>query len=77
VVDDVAALGALLAGPDLANQPRRSGRGNRRLPVELSKAWLLENKRLALRYDRPDFMIQSLFQVASVFLVASRLAREF
>ena len=32
----------------------------RRWPVERSNAWVLENKRLALRYDRLGFIIQSL-----------------
>ena len=36
----------------------------------------LENKRLALRYDRQGFIIQSLLQAACLFLVAGRLARE-
>src|SRR3982750_924884 len=31
-------------------QPRGSGLGKRRWPVERSLAWVLENKRLALRY---------------------------
>jgi hypothetical protein len=33
--------------------------GKRRWPVERSNAWLLENKRLALRYDRLDFIIRA------------------
>jgi hypothetical protein len=37
----------------------------------------LQNRRLALRYDRLDFVIQSLFQAACIFLVAKRLARQF
>ena len=41
-------------------QPRGSGLGRRRWPVERSNAWVLENKRLALRYDRLGFIIQSL-----------------
>ena len=45
-------------------------------PVERSNAWLLENKRLALRYDRLGFIVQSLLQAACLFLVAGRLARE-
>ena len=44
--------------------------------MERSNAWLLENKRLALRYDRLGFLIQSLLQTACIFLVAGRLARE-
>ena len=58
-------------------QPRGSGLGQRRWPVERSNAWVLENKRLALRYDRLGFIIQSLLQSACIFLVAKRLARQF
>ena len=58
-------------------QPHGSGLGQRRWPVERSNAWVLENKRLALRYDRLGFIIQSLLQSACIFLVAGRLAREF
>jgi transposase len=58
-------------------RPRGSGLGKRRWPVERSNAWLLENKRLALRYDRLGFIVQSLLQAACLFLVAGRLAREF
>ena len=58
-------------------QPRGSGLGNRRWPVERSLAWLMENRRLALRYDRLGFVVQSLLQAACIFLVAGRLAREF
>jgi transposase len=58
-------------------QPRGSGLGKRRWPVERSNAWVLENKRLALRYDRLGFIVQSLLQSACIFLVAGRLAREF
>jgi transposase len=35
------------------------------------------HKRLALRYDRLGFIVQSLLQAACIFLVAGRLAREF
>jgi hypothetical protein len=38
---------------------------------------VLENRRLALRYDRLGFVIRSLLQSACIFLVAGRLAREF
>jgi hypothetical protein len=48
--------------------------GKRRWPVERSNA--LENKRLALRYDRLGFIIQSLLQAACIFLVAGRVATE-
>ena len=58
-------------------QPRGSGLGNRRWPVERSLAWILENRRLALRYDRLGFIVQSLLQAACIFLVAGRLARDF
>ena len=57
-------------------RPHGSGLGRRRWPVERSDAWLLENKRLALRYDRLGFIVQSLLQAACLFLVAGRLARE-
>jgi len=58
-------------------QPRGSGLGQRRWPVERSDAWVLENRRLALRYDRLGFVIQSLLQAACIFLVAGRLAHHF
>jgi transposase len=58
-------------------QPPGSGLGQRRWPVERSNAWVLENKRLALRYDRLGFIIQSLLQSACIFPVAKRLARQF
>jgi hypothetical protein len=38
---------------------------------------VLENKRLALRYDRLGFVIQSLLQAACIFLVVGRLSRQF
>ena len=56
-------------------QPRGSGLGKRRWPVERSLAWLLDNRRLALRYDRLGFVTQSLLQSACISLVAGRLAR--
>jgi transposase len=58
-------------------RPHGSGLGKRRWPVERSNAWVLENKRLALRYDRLGFIVQSLLDTACIFLVAGRLAREF
>jgi transposase len=58
-------------------QPSGSGLGKQRWPVERSNAWVLENKRLALRYDRLGFIVQSLLQSACILLVASRLAQEF
>ena len=57
-------------------QPHGSGLGKRRWPVERSNAWVLENKRLALRYDRLGFIVQALLQTACILLVAGRLARE-
>ena len=57
-------------------QPSGSGLGKQRWPVERSNAWLLENKRLALRYDRRGFIVQGLLQTACILLVAGRLARE-
>jgi transposase len=57
-------------------RPHGSGLGRRRWPVERSHAWILENRRLALRYDRLGFIIQSLLQAACLFLVAGRLARQ-
>ena len=67
------------AEPDIhkRGQPRGSGLGQRRWPVERSNAWVLENRRLALRYDRLGFIIQSLLQSACIFLVAGRLASQF
>jgi hypothetical protein len=44
--------------------------------VERTIAWLLENQRLALHYDRLGAVIDSLLQAACIFLVAGRLARE-
>jgi len=58
-------------------QPHGSGLGKRRWPVERANAWLLENKRLGLRYDRLGFIVEALLQAACIFLVAPRLAREF
>ena len=57
-------------------RPHGSGLGKRRWPVERSNAWILENRRLALRYDRQGFIVQSLLQAACLFLVAGRLTRE-
>jgi transposase len=54
-----------------------SGLGKRRWPVERTNAWLLENRRLALRFDRLGCIVQSLLQAACIFLVAGRLADEF
>jgi transposase len=57
-------------------RPHGSGLGRYRWPVERTLSWLLENKRLGLRYDRCDFIIQSLLQAGCIFLVAAKLARE-
>jgi transposase len=63
-------------------QPHGSGLGKRRWPVERSNTWVLESlgagtqTRLALRYDRLGFIIQSLLQAACIFLVAGRVAKE-
>ena len=57
-------------------RPHGSGLGKKRWPVERTLAWLLENKRLGLRYDRCGFIIQSLLVTACIFLVALNLARE-
>lgn len=57
-------------------QPSGSGLGRRRWPVERSNAWVLENKRLALRYDPLGFVVQVLLQTACTLLVAGRLVRE-
>jgi transposase len=67
------------AEPDIhrRGQPHGSGLGKRRWPVERSNAWVPENRRLALRYDRLGFVIQSLLQAACIFLVARRVARQF
>jgi transposase len=67
------------AEPAIHKRGRRrgSGLGKRRWPVERSLAWVLENRRLALRYDRLGFIVQSLLQAACIFLLAGRLAREF
>ena len=46
-------------------RPHESNLGKRRWPVERTNAWLLENKRLGLRYDRRSFIVQALLQKAS------------
>ena len=57
-------------------RPRGSGLGKRCWPVERSLAWLLDNGRLALRYDRLGFIVQPLLRSACIFLAAGRLARD-
>ncbi len=44
--------------------PSRSSLGKQPWPVERSNAWLLENKHLALRFDRLGFIVQALLQTA-------------
>jgi transposase len=58
-------------------RPRGSGLGKRRRPVERSNAWVPENRRLALRYDRLGFVVQSLLHAACIFLAAGGVARRF
>ena len=58
-------------------QPHGSGLGRRGWPVERANAWLLENKRLGLRYDRLGYIVESLLQAACMLPVAPRLRREF
>jgi len=57
-------------------QPHGSGLGKRRWPVERSNAWVLENKRLGLRYDRRGYIVTALLRAACIFVVAPRVARE-
>lgn len=51
-------------------QLSRSSLGKQRWPMERSNAWLLENKHLALRYDRLGFIVQALLQTSCILLVA-------
>jgi hypothetical protein len=37
----------------------------------------LEDRRLAFRYDRLSFVVQSLLQTAGIFLVEGRVAGQF
>ena len=75
----IIAISAGSSAPNPASTSAASrtdqGLGKRRWPVERSNAWVLENKRLALRYDRLGFIIQSLLQAACIFLVAGRVAK--
>jgi len=57
-------------------RPHGSGLGQFRWPVERTLGWLLENKRLGLRYDRCAYIIRSLLQAGCIFLVVAILARE-
>ena len=56
-------------------RPRGSGLEKRRWPVERNLAWLLNNSRLALRYDRLGIVVHSLLKAACIFLVVGRLSR--
>ncbi len=58
-------------------QPHGSGLGTKRWPVERTNAWLLENRRLALRYDRLGVIVQSVLRAACLFLVAGKLVKKF
>ncbi len=73
-----AACRAMGARPFIhkRRRPHGSGLGRFRWPVERTLAWLLENKRLGLRYDRCDYIIRSLLQAACIFLAGTALARE-
>ena len=55
-------------------RPSGFGLGRRRRPVERTIAWLLEDKRLGLRYDRCGFIIEALLQTACILLVTTDLA---
>src|SRR3982751_5402326 len=54
---------------DKRGRPRGSGLGKRRWPVERSNARLLENERLALRYDRLGLVVQPPPPGGRLFLV--------
>lgn len=58
------------------SQPHGSGLGKHRWPVERSIAWLFENKRLGLRYDRRGYIVEALLRAACIFVVAPRAAQE-
>ena len=58
-------------------QPHGSGLGTRHWPVERTNAWVLENKRLALHYDRLGFIVEGRLQATCTLLVAPRPTREF
>ena len=53
-----------------------SGLGTKCWPDERTFAWLLENKRLALRTGRLGVIVQSVLQAACLFLVAGKLTQE-
>jgi transposase len=73
-----AACRAIGARPFIhkRGRPHGSGLGRFRWPVERTLGWLLENKRLGLRYDRCAYIIRSLLQAGCIFLVVAALARE-
>ena len=73
-----AACDAIGARPFIhkRGRPHGSGLGRFRWPVERTLGWLLENKRLGLRYDRCAYIIRSLLQAGCIFLVVAALARE-
>ena len=58
-------------------QLRGLGLGTRHWPVGRANAWLLENNRLALHYDRFGFIAEGRLQAACMLLVAPRPTREF
>ena len=66
---------SLFVAKKACSSSRRLGSG--RPPSAATPGYVLENKRLALHYDRLGFIVQSLLQSACIFLVAGRLAREF
>src|SRR5689334_21166151 len=74
---DLCRTFAAKPGMRRRGQARGSGLGNHRWTLERRNAWVLENRRLALRYDRPLPITQTLPQASSIFLVARRLARPF
>ena len=51
--------------------------GHETLARGTHQAWLLENRRLALRTDRLGFIVQSVLRAACLFLVAGKLAQRF
>jgi transposase len=73
-----AACQAIGARPFIHKRGRLhgSGLGQFRWPVERTLGWLLENKRLGLRYDRCDYIVRSLLQAGCIFLVVAALVRE-
>ena len=58
-------------------QPHGSGLSMRHCPVECTKAWLLDNKCLALHYGRLGFFVEGRLQATCMLLVAPRPTREF